>query len=80
MKHSIPILGLVGLSLAALSSAPASAATRQQRLPAKYTALDAAKTKPAIPAQPTTARQDFNADGTDIAIRLQDGHHGDGSL
>jgi hypothetical protein len=42
--------------------------------------MNAAKPTPTVPVQPTAARTDFDGDGTDIAIRLQDGHHGDGTL
>jgi hypothetical protein len=80
MKHVSPVLVLAGLSLTVMAAAPATAAAKQQRLSAKYTSLNAAKPIPTVPVQPTAARQDFDGDGTDIAIRLQDGHHGDGSL
>jgi hypothetical protein len=80
MKYSISVLVLAGLSLSVMASAPASAAARHQRVPARYTAMNAAKPTPTVPVQPTAARTDFDGDGTDIAIRLQDGHHGDGTL
>jgi hypothetical protein len=80
MKHSVPVLVLAGLSLTLMAAGPASAASKHQRPPAKYTALNAERTTPTMPAESTAARTDFGGDGTEIAIRLQDGHHGDGNL
>lgn len=80
MKHAIPVCLLAGLSLTVMASAPASAGARQQRAPANYTAMNATKPAPAVPVQPAAARTYLDEDGTDIAIRLQDAHHGDGTL
>ncbi|MGU3359536.1 hypothetical protein ACLBWX_04300 [Methylobacterium sp. M6A4_1b] len=80
MKHSVSVIVLAGLSVAATAFVPASAAAKRHRPPAQYTSMNAERTTPTVPVQPITAGQDFGGDGTDIAIRLQDGHHGEGQL
>jgi hypothetical protein len=80
MKSPMIVIALAGFSLTIAAQGPASAAQKHQRPPAKYMTMKAGRTAPTVPIEAAAARQDASEDGTGIAIRLQDGHHGDGVL
>lgn len=80
MKSPMIVIALASFSLAVAAQGPASAAQKHQRPTAKYMNMKAGQTTPTVPVQAAAARQDTSEDGTGIAIRLQDAHHGDGAI
>ena len=79
MKSPVIVIALTGFSLIA-AQGPVSAAQKHQRPPIRYTVLQTDQTTPSAPIQNTAIRQSSSEDGTGVAIRLQDSHHGDGGL
>jgi hypothetical protein len=80
MKSPVIVIALAGFSMMVAAQGPASAAQKHQRPPTRYTVLQADQTTPTAPIQATAVRQSSVEDGTGVAMRLQDAHHGDGGL
>lgn len=80
MKSPVIVIALASLSMTVAALTPVSAAQKNQRPAARHTSLNANRTIPTVPVQAAAVRQDTSEDGTGIAIRLQDAHHGDGAI
>jgi hypothetical protein len=80
MKSPVIVIALASLSITLATQMPASASPKQQGAAPKYTSVKPNQTKPTVPVQAATVRQDATEDGTEVAIRLQDAHHGDGAI
>ena len=80
MKFPVTVIALAGLTLTLAAQAPTSASEKPQRPAAKYTSVKSSRVTPTVPVQAASTRQDTGGDNTDIAIRIQDAHHGDGAL
>jgi hypothetical protein len=80
MKSPVIVIALASLSMALATQAPASASPKQQGSAPRHTSLKPSQTKPTVPVQAATVRQDTEENGTDIAIRVQDARRGDSSI
>jgi hypothetical protein len=80
MKSPVIVISLASLSLTVAAQGSVSAAQKQQRPPTRYTVLQADRTTPTAPIRPVAVRSSSFEDGTGVAIRLQDAHHGEGGL
>jgi hypothetical protein len=76
VKFPVTLTAFVGVSLAVAAQTPASAAQKHQRPAARYTSLNTDRANPPAPVQAAAILDP----GTEIAIRLQDAHRGDGPL
>jgi hypothetical protein len=80
MKFPVTVIAFASVSLALTGQTPASASPKQQGSAPRHMSFRPAQTKPTVPVQAATVRQDSTQDGNDIAIRLQDAHRGEGPL
>ena len=80
MKSPVIVIALAILALTVAALTPVSAAQKDQRPPTRYTDLQTGRATPTAPIQAAALRQSSSEDGTGVAIRLQDAHHGDGGL